>query len=393
MKDDVNALRADWTEPTAIRFGPGRIAELPALCRDLGVGRPLFVTDGGLADLGILRDAVAACAAQGLKPGVFSELRSNPAMDDVEAGALAYRNGGHDGIVAFGGGTAMDAAKLVALRAGLPDTDPWTFEDTGAPRALPVGPPLPAVLAVPTTAGSGAEQRDRAVITDRDQRRKRVIRHPGLLPIAVIADPVLTIGLPPNLTAFTGLNALSHCLEAYCAPGFDPALDGLAAEGVRLVACGLCEATRDGNNLVARARMMAAAGLGGRVFAKGFGAVQALSDPITVLRKVHHGLATAVLLPYVLRHNRDAVADRVARLAAYAGLERPGLDGFVAWLLAMRQDLGVPHTLQGLGLTRADLPALAEDAARDPFLATNPIPLTRTDVEAVYARALDGSLD
>ncbi len=390
---DVNDVRADWLEPTSVRFGPGRVTELPGLCRDLGMGRPLFVTDSGLADHAILREAVASFAGFQVAPAVFARLRANPTMDDVEAGAETYRAGGHDGVIAFGGGTAIDAAKLVALRAGLPESDPWGFEATPEISRPVVGPPLPAIVAVPTTAGSGADQRDEAVITDHDQRRKRVIRHQGMMPIAVIADPVLTIGLPPNLTAFTGLNALSHCLEAYCAPGFDPAADGLAAEGVRLVACSLCEATRNGSNLVARARMMAAAGLGGRVFAKGFGAVQALSDPITVIRKVHHGLATAVLLPYVLRHNRDAVADRVGRLAAYAGLERPGFDGFVQWLLTMRGDLGVPHTLQGLGLSADQIPALADDAVRDPFLATNPIPLGRADVESVYTRALEGRLD
>lgn len=393
MSADVNAFRAEWSEPAAIRFGPGRIGELPTLCHDLGMRRPLFVTDAGLADLGILRDAVASCGGHGLAPDVFANLRSNPGMDDVEAGAEAYRAGGHDGLVAFGGGTAIDAAKLVALRSGLPETDPWSFEATDGTRRTPLGPPLPPIVAVPTTAGSGAEQRAEAVIADRDQRRKRVVRHSGLLPIAVIADPVLTIGLPPNLTAFTGLNALSHCLEAYCAPGFDPAADGLAAEGVRLVACSLCDATRNGSNLVARARMMAAAGLGGRVFAKGYGAVEALSDPIAAVRNVHHGLATAVLLPYVIRHNREAVADRIACLGAYAGLKRPGLDGFVDWLLAMRSDLGVPHTLQGLGITPDQLAVLTDDAVRDPFLTTNPVPLTRADVEDVYARALEGRLD
>lgn len=395
MEPDVNALRADWSEPTRFRFGAGRISELPGVCRGLGITRPLVVTDPGLADLAILRRAVQSCEANGLLPGLFSHLRPNPTLDHAQAAAQAFRDGGHDGIVGFGGGTALEVAKVAALLCG-ETAPPQTF--AAAPGENPRVPGfglLPPIVAVPTTGGSGAEARAYALITDPDgnRRRRRVLLHPGMLPTCVIADPVLTIGLPPALTAATGMNALVHNLEAYCALGFDPAADGMAAEGVRLLRRHLAEAVRDGNNLLARGMVLAAASLGGAATRKGLGAVQALTSPLIAVTEAHQGLVMAVITPYVLVHKRPAVEERITRLAAYLGLERPGFDAFLTCLLTLREELGIPHTLRDLGVTEERVADLVEEAANDPFARGNPVPVTVEAARSLYARALDGDLD
>ncbi len=391
MEGDVNTLRADWSEPIPVRFGVGRVQELPSLCRHHGMERPLLVTDPGVAGLGILRQVLSSCAGQGIEVAVFSDIRSNPTLRHAEAGLSAYKAGRHDGLVAFGGGSAIDVAKVVGLMAtGL--NDPWRAEVDDAMAAVPTPTPPPPLIAVPTTAGSGAEVRSTAVITDPETRQRRVLRHPALMPAVAILDPVLTIDLPPNLTAATGMNALTHNLEAFCAPGFDPAAEGIAAEGVRLVRANLGNAYRNGHDLMARSMMLAAAALGGIAFRRGLGAVQALTDPIAALTNAHHGLATAVLTPYVLVHNRPAVEGRIDRLAAYVGLEKGGFEGFLHCLLSLRQELGIPHTLRGLGLDEARVRPLVAAALADPFAATNPVPLTEEGVSGIYMNALEGKL-
>lgn len=391
MEGDVNTLRADWSEPIPVRFGAGRVQELPALCRQQGMERPLLVTDPGVAGLGILRQVLTACAGNGIEVSVFSDIRSNPTIRHAEAGLAAFKAGRHDGLVAFGGGSAIDVAKVVGLMAtGL--NDPWRAEAGDALAGVPTPKPPPPLVAVPTTAGSGAEVRSTAVITDPDARRRRVLRHPSLMPTLAILDPVLTIDLPPSLTASTGMNALTHNLEAFCAPGFDPAAEGIAAEGVRLVRAHLGDAFRNGHDLVARSMMLAAAALGGIAFRRGLGAVQALTDPIAALTSAHHGLATAVLAPYVLVHNRPAVEGRIGRLAAYVGLEQGGFDGFLHCLLTLREELGIPHTLRGLGFDEARVRSLVPAALADPFATTNPVPLTEDGVVGIYQNALEGKL-
>lgn len=396
MGADVNDLRGNWTEPNEIWFGVGRISELTQAAERLGMSRPLVVTDPGLAGSGILRQAMTTCQANGLTLAVFSAIKSNPSLHHAQAAAEAYREGGHDGIVAFGGGTSMEVAKLAALLVG-EERSPWDFEVTVMPRAvaLPLPGPrtLPSIIAVPTTAGSGAEARAYVVIKDQDgeRKRKRVVRHPGMLPCIAIVDPALTTNLPPILTAATGMNALAHNLEAYCTATFDPASQGMAAEGVRLVRTYLTRSFRNGSDLVARGMVMAAASLGGMVFRRGLGAVQALADPIASARDTHHGLAAAVLTPYVLAHNRPAVEERICRLSAYNGLD-PEFQPFMDCLLTMREELGIPHTLRGLGIGEDRIAGLVTEAAADPFIGDNPLPLTSDDIAAIYARAMDGDL-
>jgi len=385
--EDVNRLRSDWVYPTPIRFGAGRITELAAACRELGLERPLLVTDSGMVGLGIYKRVRGLLDEAGLPVGVFSDIRANPTFPQAAQGAALYRDGRHDGVIALGGGTAMDAAKAILLAAGQehPLESFVCFQDT------PVIPRLPPLVAVPTTAGSGAEARHYAVLTCPEERRKRVLCHPGLMPARVIADPELTINLPPFITAVSGMNALSHNIEALCAEVYDPIADGMAVEGARLARDALPRAYRNGANLSARAHMMGAAMLGGIAFRKGLGAIQALADPIGALRDTHHGLAAAVLMPYVLVHNRPAVEPKIDRLAAYCGLDG-GFDGFLACVLSLREELGIAHTLRGLGLDEDRLSELVEAAAADPFAASNPVPLDAGSIAGIYRRALEGEL-
>lgn len=377
---------ANWNYPTAIRFGAGRVSELRDACRALGIERPLLVTDPALARLLMVEAAVAASGA-----GLFSGIHSNPDGADVEAGLAAYREGGHDGVVAFGGGSALDAGKVIAFMSG--QSRPlWDFEDQGDcwSRADPAG--IAPVVAVPTTAGTGSEVGRAGVILDRDAGVKKIIFHPKMLPGIVILDPELTLGLPPHVTAATGVDALSHCLEAYCAPGFHPMADGIAAEGMKQIRQWLPRAVEDGSDIEARGHMLAAASMGATAFQKGLGGMHALSHPIGALLGTHHGLTNAVLMPYMLAFNRTAIEERLTRLAGYIGLEYPSFEGFLAWIVELRQSLGIPHTLGELGVSEADLDRIAIMAEADPSAGGNPLPFDAAAARLVLDTAMAGRI-
>jgi alcohol dehydrogenase class IV len=381
---------ATWTYPTHVRFGPGRVAELGQACAAAGIARPLVVTDAGVAALPIFGRALDALGEAGLEPAVFAEVRPNPAEADVAAGLAALRAGGHDGVVAVGGGSALDAGKLVAFMAG--QTRPmWDFEDGGDrwTRADPAGV-LP-VVAVPTTAGAGSEVGRAAVVTNPATAAKTMIFHPSMLPVQVICDPALTVDLPPHLTAGTGMDALAHCLEAFCATGYHPMAEGIAVEGVRLVRENLLAAYRDGTDLAARANMLAASAMGAVAFQKGLGAVHALSHPLGALYDTHHGLTNAILMPYVLDFNRETIWDKADRLAGWLGLDG-GFSGLMDFVLRLRRDLGVPHTLDKIGVDDRRFETMAAMAVADPTAAGNPRRLTEQDALEMYWRAYDGRL-
>lgn len=381
---------ADWSYPTAVRFGAGRIVELGEACRAAGIARPLLVTDAGLAALPITARAGAAIEAAGLSVSVFCEVRPNPTEHCVAAGLAVLRQGGHDGVVAFGGGSALDAGKVIAFLRG--QTRPmWDFEDIGDrwTRADPAG--IAPVVAVPTTAGTGSEVGRAGVITNLATRTKKVIFHPGMMPAQVICDPELTVALPPQLTAGTGMDALAHCIEAYCAPSYHPMAEGIAVEGIRLVKQNLLAAYRDGSDISARAGMLSAAAMGAVAFQKGLGAIHALSHPIGAIYDTHHGLTNAVFMPYVLEFNRAAVAVKIERLAAWLGIEG-GFSGFLDFVLGLRHDLGIPHTLDRIGVDDGRFAELAGMAVVDPTAAGNPRKLGPTDAEELYRRAFDGRL-
>lgn len=380
----------NWSFPTAIRFGAGRIVELAEACAAAGISRPLFVTDPGLLALPIAQQAVALLKAGGLEPGIFAEVQPNPTDANVEAGIKALRAGGHDGVVAFGGGSALDCGKVVAFMRG--QTRPmWDFEDVGDwwTRADPAG--IAPVVAVPTTAGTGSEVGRAGVITNLASHTKKVIFHPGMMPKVVICDPELTVGLPPALTAGTGMDAFAHCIEAYCAPFFHPLAEGIAVEGIRLVKEYLPDAYRDGSDLEARAQMLAAAAMGATAFQKGLGAVHALSHPIGAIYGTHHGMTNAVFLPYVLDFNREAIFAKIERLAGWLEIEG-GFAGFIDFVLRLRRELGVPHTLDRLGIGDDRFDEMAAMAIEDPTAGGNPRRLDKDDALELYRRAYDGRL-
>lgn len=375
---------ADWNYPTAIRFGAGRVAELSEACGGLGIERPLLVADPALAKLPMVEDALAAAGA-----GLFSAIHPNPVGADVEAGLAAYREGGHDGIIAFGGGSALDVGKVIAFMSG--QSRPlWDFEDKEDwwSRADPAG--IAPIVAVPTTAGTGSEVGRAGVILDQDAGVKKIIFHPKMLPALVILDPELTLGLPPHVTAATGMDALSHCLEAYCAPGFHPMADGIAAEGMKQIRSWLPRAVEEGGDVEARGHMLVAASMGATAFQKGLGGMHALSHPIGALLGTHHGLTNAVLMPYVLAFNRAGIEERLGRLAGYIGLEDASFEAFLDWIVELREQVGIPHTLPELGVSPADLERIAIMAEADPSAGGNPLPFDAAAARAVLEAAMAG---
>jgi alcohol dehydrogenase class IV len=334
--------------------------------------------------------ALGICAAGGVPAKVFDGVQPNPVEQNVADGVAAFRAGGHDGVIAFGGGSALDCGKVIAFHAG--QTRPlWDFEDIGDWWTRADAAAIAPVVAVPTTAGTGSETGRAGVITNTATHTKKVIFHPGMMPRVVIADPELTVGLPARITSGTGMDALSHCLEAYCAPGFHPLADGIGAEGARLVHAHLRTAVANGADIAARTHMMAAAAMGSTAFQKGLGAMHALSHPIGALYGTHHGMTNAVFMPYVLVFNRPAIEARIARLAAYCGLA-PSFEAYLAEVLDLRRAVGVPHTLAELGVRLDEVDRLAEMAIVDPTAGGNPVKLTREAALALYAAAFDGRL-
>jgi len=383
-------LVGNWAYPTAVRFGAGRIGELADAVKATGMARPLLVTDTGLAQTPMLKRALEALAGTGVPVSVFAEVRPNPIAANITAGLSALSDGGHDGVIAFGGGSSLDAGKVIAFMAG--QRRPlWDFEDVADwwTRAEPSG--ILPILAVPTTAGTGSEVGRAGVITDEETRSKKVIFHPLMLPRIAICDAELTIGMPPATTAGTGMDALAHCLEAYCGSAYHPLADGIALEGIRLVKDNLARAYQDGTDVSARANMMAAAVMGATAFQKALGAIHALSHPVGALYDTHHGLTNAVFMPYVLVFNRLAIDDKIARLAAYLGLE-PSFEAFLGWVLALRAELGIPPTLANLGVDDRQFDRMSEMAPLDPTAGGNPLPLDRKNCRRLYEKAYSGSL-
>jgi alcohol dehydrogenase class IV len=382
---------SQWNYPTAIRFGVGRIAELPAVCKNLGMQRPLFVTDPQVAKLPMVHDCIRSLTAAGLACETFTDIQPNPVEVNVTAGVSAYRSGRCDGVIAFGGGSALDVGKAVALMVG--QTRPlWDFEDRADWWTRVDAARMAPVIAVPTTAGTGSEVGRASVITDVRDHVKRIIFHPRMMPACVILDPALTVGLPPHITAATGMDALSHALEAFCAPGFHPMADGIAVEAMRLIAGALLRAFRDGTDMEARAHMIVASSMGATAFQKGLGAMHAMSHPCGALLGSHHGLTNAVVMPYVLAWNQPEIAERLGRLGAYLGLQRASFAGVLDWVLELREQLKIPHKIDALGVRETHIELLAKEASVDPSAPSNPRPVSVADFESLFRCALAGEL-
>ena len=387
-------LVSKWNFPTTVRFGAGRISELPDALSTAGIKRPLFVTDPGLAKLPVVASTLKILSDAKVPYVVFSDVRPNPVDSNLTAGIAALKKGKHDGVIAFGGGSALDLGKLVAFQAGQ-SRPVWDFEDIGDWWTRADASAVVPIVAVPTTAGTGSEVGRAGVLTNEATHTKNIIFHPRMLPAIVIADPELTVGMPPFITAGTGMDAFAHCLEAYCSPGYHPMADGIAVEGIRLVFENLPKAFANGKDLTARANMMSAAAMGATAFQKGLGAIHSLSHPIGALYDTHHGMTNAVFMPYVLAFNRPAIEERIERLAAYCGVSG-GFDGFAARLMKLRSDLKVPHALPGLirdfAMDDARKGLIADMAIVDPTAGSNPVKLTKKAALSILEDAINGTL-
>ncbi|HEY4751280.1 MAG TPA: iron-containing alcohol dehydrogenase [Steroidobacteraceae bacterium] len=380
-------LKANWNYPTTVWAGPGRIAELPAACATLGIKRPLLVTDEGLRDAQMVRSALELVPGMGL----FARVRGNPVAANIEDGLAAYRAGAHDGVIAFGGGSALDAGKVIAFMSG--QTRPlWDFEDVGDwwTRADRRG--IAPIIAVPTTAGTGSEVGRAGVVINEATHQKKIIFHPQMMPGVVISDPELTVGLPPNITAATGIDAFVHCFEAFCAPGFHPLADGIALEGMRLIQTYLPRACANGKDIEARSRMLAAASMGATAFQKGLGGVHAIAHPVGAYFNTHHGLTNAVLLPYVIVHNRPAIELHLQVIARTLGLSGEPFAAMFDWVLDFRRCLGIPHTLKDIGVPLTNSDTIGHEASLDPSAGGNPRPTDERDYARIFRSAVKGDL-
>lgn len=379
-------LTANWSYPTAIKFGAGRIRELPEACATAGMKKPLLVTDKGLASLPVTTGALDVMEAAGLGRGLFSDVDPNPNEANLHDGVRAYKDGGHDGVIAFGGGSGLDLGKLVALMAGQ-NLSVWELEDVGDWWTRADAEAIAPIIAVPTTAGTGSEVGRAGVLTNTQTEMKKIIFHPKLLPAVVICDPELTIGMPNFITAGTGMDAFAHCLEAYSSPHYHPMSQGIALEGMRLVKENLLIAYNDGENLEARSHMMSAAAMGATAFQKGLGAIHSLSHPIGAVFHTHHGTTNAVVMQPVLNFNRSAIETRIERVAAYLEIDG-GFDGFYAYVGELNKALNIPANLTDLGVKNPDLDRLTVMALEDPSCGGNPVEMTAQNTRALFEACL-----
>ncbi len=379
-------LTGNWSYPTAIKFGVGRVGELAQACKDAGMSKPLLVTDKGLAELDITTQAVALLKDAGLGGHVFSEVDPNPNDKNVEEGVKVYRDGGHDGVVAFGGGSGLDLGKCVAFMAG--QTRPlWDFEDIGDWWTRANADAIAPVIAVPTTAGTGSEVGRASVISNTDSHEKKIIFHPKMLPVTVICDPALTVGMPAFITAGTGLDAFAHCVEAYSSPHYHPMSQGIALEGMKLVKDNLPVAYADAQNLDARANMMSAAAMGATAFQKGLGAIHALSHPIGAVHNTHHGTTNAVCMPAVLKMNEPIIRARFEGVAAYLNIAG-GFDGFCQFVDEFNASFSIPKNLSELGVKNPNIDKLVDAALRDPSCGGNPVTMDEVNTKALFEAVL-----
>jgi len=382
---------ADWSYPTRIAVGAGRIRELADGCHQLGMQAPLLVTDPGLAALPFISDVKARCAEAGLRIESFTDVQGNPTRQNVEDGVEIFMAGQHDGVIAIGGGSALDAGKAIAFLSGQ-QRSLWDFEDLDDNWSRAREDGIVPIIAIPTTAGTGSEVGRVSVITDTAEKRKRLIFHPRILPSLVILDAELTLSLPAHLTAATGMDALSHNLEAYCSPRFHPMADGIAQEGIRRIVQYLPRAVADGNDLKARTQLLVASTMGATAFQKGLGAMHALAHPLGARYNAHHGLLNAILMPYVLQANRSAIAGKLTDLARALDIANPSFDAFFERVMVLREQIEIPERLLDIGIDANESVLIGELAVLDPPAATNPVAFSAGQYSALFRDAVEGNL-
>ena len=382
----------NWNYPTTMWVGENRIKDISFACKLLSIKKPLLVTDKGLVNSEIVKKTCKFLKNENFNTEVFSNVIGNPTGTNVYEGVNFYKKKNCDGVIAFGGGSALDVGKAVAFMSG--QTLPiWDFEDVGDNWTNANSELIPPIIAVPTTAGTGSETGRASVILNEETGVKNIIFHPKFLPSIVILDPLLTVGLPSKITATTGMDALSHNLEAYCAPGFHPMADGIALEGMKIIKCWLIEAVKDGSNIEARMNMLTAASMGSTAFQKGLGAIHSLSHPVNALNNIHHGLSNAIFMPYVLTFNKDVIEKKIIKICEYLEIEDKSFNGFLNWILELRKNLKIPHKLsEVIDEKDFDLDRLSNMALKDPSTGGNPKKLTKEDMKRMYQHSMTGEL-
>ena len=385
----MQSLQGNWNYPNQIIAGPGRLSELAQVCKNRNYQKPLIVTDTGLASLPLFNELLSQLNSGGIEFNVFDQVCANPDERSVLDGVAMYQESSHDSVIAFGGGSALDAGKAIALMVAQ-DRPLWDFEDVGDNWTRVNEKGIATVIAIPTTAGTGSEVGRASVITDSENHIKKIIFHPKMLPSLVILDPNITKGLPPHITAATGMDALSHCVEALCSPVYHPMAEGIAIEGIRLIKSFLPRVYKDGNDIEARMHMLVASSMGATAFQKGLGAMHAMAHSIGAVYGAHHGLLNAILMPYVLIENLSAINDKLARAASYIGLPGDNALSFIVWVNQLREALNIPRTLSEIGIEQSAVNKLAEMSVADPSSGGNPIVLTKEDYERLILNALKG---
>ena len=382
----------NWNYPTTMWVGNNRIEDLAIACKSLGISKPLLVTDNGLAKSEIVLNAVNLLKDNNFSTEVYSKVVGNPTGTNVDEGVKSYKENNCDGVIAFGGGSGLDVGKAIAFMSA--QTLPiWEFEDIGDNWTKANSDQIAPIIAVPTTAGTGSETGRASVILNEETGIKNIIFHPKFLPSIVILDPVLTLSLPANITAATGMDALAHNLEAYCAPGYHPMADGISLEGMRLINKWLLEAVKNGSNLEARMNMLTAASMGSTAFQKGLGAIHSLSHPVNALNNVHHGLSNAIFMPYVLTFNKDVIEKKIIKICDYLELKNSSFDEFIKWVLDLRKKLDIPHKLSEVIKEKDfNIERLSEMALNDPSTTTNPKKLSIDDMKILYEHSMSGKL-
>ena len=382
----------NWNYPTTMWVGENRINDIAEACKTLNIKKPLLVTDKGLSNSEIVKNTISILKDDNVQVELFSDVVGNPTGTNVNNGVKSYKDYQCDGVIAFGGGSGLDVGKAIAFMSGQ-NLPIWDFEDVGDNWTKANSDQIAPIIAVPTTAGTGSETGRASVILNEDTGVKKIIFHPKFLPSIVILDPTLTVGLPPKITAATGMDALAHNLEAYCAPGYHPMADGIALEGMSLVNKWLPEAVNNGSNLEARMNMLTAASMGSTAFQKGLGAIHSLSHPVNALNNIHHGLSNAIFMPYVLTFNKEVIEKKVIKICKYLELQDQSFNGFINWVLDLRKKLDMPHTLsEVIDEKDLQLDRLSKMALEDPSTSGNPKELTENDMKSMYLHSMEGKL-
>ena len=380
----------NWNYPTPIWFGLNRTAEIKLALKELSISKPLIVTDPQFSENKNFKKMIEHLSKGSIQFSIFTDIKGNPTGKNVSDGVLKFNADANDGVIAIGGGSALDAGKAIAFMSKQKE-NLWFFEDVGDNWTKAIIKDMPKVIAIPTTAGTGSETGRASLIVDEDTYTKKIIFHPSILPDLVILDPELTISLPAHLTAATGMDALAHCLEAYCSEAYHPMAHGIAVEGVRIIKNNLVDAFKDPENLFARSQMLVSSPMGSTAFQKGLGAIHSLSHPINAIHDLHHGLTNAIFMPYVIKFNQSVIEEKMKRLSKYIELKNQSFDGFLEWILDLRKQLSIPHTLKELNV-KFDFDKLSKMALVDPSTPTNPIVLSQEDMKVLYLNSYEGNL-